>query len=252
MMFALVTLTVVTVRASVVSLGSEPACADGLGLLQLHVRNASLPGTGDFPADNTTEYFEFSVACRGAGLTTALELVDRWTECNESLELAIHSCRNNYDCLLPDVPVVTPDAAQESPDVLPGADPAWTRFPGTCGGVGGGCPWNNDLNEGGTWHASLQDCAAWCESSPDCNGFAVSQITGLTDTPYRCTFKRQLDCALPEHPGECYPAPNHGMACPVDQCTSALCRYRCYVRDAAQIATIREVTHGAPAFHHQG
>jgi hypothetical protein len=226
----------------------------GACLLQLHsarARTASLNGTGDFPADDTSEYYEFSQACRAAGLTTVRELVDRWTECNESLDAAIDSCRNNLDCRLPGVPVLEVEAPEDGSDVVFTADPAWTRFPGSCGGVGGDCPWNNDLNEGGTWHESLQSCAEWCESSPDCNGFAIAQITGRSGLPYRCTFKKRLDCALPDHPGECYPAPKAGAACPVDQCTASLCRYRCYVRDEAQIASIREVTRGAPAFHRQ-
>ena len=44
--------------------------AGGACLLQLHsarARNASLNGTGDFPADDTSEYYEFSQACRAAG-----------------------------------------------------------------------------------------------------------------------------------------------------------------------------------------
>jgi hypothetical protein len=224
---------------------------------QVNARRASASRSGaghpadtDFPADGTSEYVEFSSACRAAGLTTVRELVDRWTECGESLHAALDSCRNNYDCRLPDVPVVVPEAPDESPDVF-AADPAWTRFPGSCGGVGGACPWNNELNEGGTWHESLQDCAEWCENSPECNGFAISQITGLTSKPYRCSFKRRLDCGLPDHPGECYPAAKLGAACPVDQCTATLCRYRCYVLEETQIATIREVIAGAPAFHHQ-
>jgi hypothetical protein len=249
-----------TVLAAPLVAGRISNCAPSCGagdacLLQLHKafqwRNASLPGTGDFPADNTSEYFEFSSACRGAGLTTVRELVDRWVECNESLDAAIHSCRDNYDCRLPGVPVVEPESSGDGSDVVFTVDPVWTRFPGSCGGVGGECPWNNDLNEGGTWHESLQACAEWCENAPDCNGFAISQITARSSLPYRCTFKRRLDCALPDQPGECYPAPKAGAACPVDQCTATLCRFRCYVRDEEQIATIREVASGAPAFLHQ-